>query len=310
MNIIRLIAFLCVMFLSFTAEAEAQLKHYDIIQKNLTDNNYKEPVYRFTLHDGIYDDQFDLALYGNPDDFPFSSLHQGSVFYQIFSDLLEDEHISIWIYCTKKSHKELVSFFEHGQNDVEGLFGEYFENIPYSANKFLYPSFAENKIHLITAKGKTLDILKKEDLKKYKGVYSKQERLSSFVQKDIKKLGIKERENFADAYEDLLTGKIDFVVGSYYKSQIELYKLGLRNFVNLSRTPVWTIPMFIRLNPKTIQHQRIKYIQQYLKSDTYKQNRDKALENMLATYRENTKGIVPPTYTGSFQTEINANQNK
>ncbi len=308
MNIIRLIAFLGVMFLSFTAEA--QLKHYDIIQKGLSEKGYNEPIYRFTLHDGIYDDQFDIALYGDPDDFPFSSLHQGSVFYQIFSDLMEEEHISMWIYCTKGDHKELVSLYEHGQSEITGLFGEYFENIPYSANKFLYPAFAENKVHLITAKGKTLDILKKEDLKKYKGVYSKQERLSSFVKKDIKKLGIEERENFADAYEDLLTGKIDFVVGSYYKSQIELYKLGLRNFVTLSRTPVWTMPMFMRLNPKTISHPRIKYLKKYLKSEAYKQKRDKALEDMLQIYKENTRGIVPPTYTGSFQSEINTNQNK
>ena len=42
----------------------------------------------------------------------------------------------------------------------------------------------------------------------------------------------------------------------------------------------------------------------------YKQKRDKALEDMLQIYKENTRGIVPPTYTGSFQSEINTNQNK
>ena len=316
MNIIRLASFFSIIFFSFLVQANEHTsltprkKHYYIEQKKLSEKGYKEPIYKYTLHDYVYKDQYDIVLYSDPNDFPYSSFHQGTVFYQVFSELLEDEHISIWIYSTKKNYENLVSLFEHGQNDVQGLMGVYFENIPYSVNKFLYPSFAEKKIHLITAKGKTLDVLKKEDLKKYKGVYSKQERLSSFVQKDIKKLGIEARENFADAYEDLLTGKVDFVVGSYYLSQIELYKLGLRNFVNLSRTPVWTIPMFIRLNPKTMKHPRIKYLQQYLKSDSYKQYRDKALEDMLAIYRENTRGVVPPTYTGLFQTEINTNQNK
>ena len=181
------------------------------------------------------------------------------------------------------------------------MFGVYFENIPYSKNEYFYPSFAENKIHLITSNHKKLDVRTKQDLKKYKGLYTKQDNLSSFVIKDMKNLGIQERNSFEEMYEELVTGKVDFVVASFYKSQIELYRLGLRNYVQLSRTPIWTIPMFMRFTPKMMSHPRMEYLKKYLKSSEYKQKRDKALDDMLLMYKENTKGIVPPTYMNTYQ---------
>ncbi|MBR5599369.1 MAG: hypothetical protein IKW39_04935 [Alphaproteobacteria bacterium] len=308
MNIIKILPVIVALF--FGVKANAQTDFYEIVQKDLGEKGFYEPVYKQKLHYDIFDDQFNIELYAETDDFPFSSLTQGSVFYKIFSDLMEKEHIALWILCAKKDYNDLVSNFEHGKNDIAGLFGQHFENIPYSVNKYFYPSFAENKIHLVTVKGKTLDITQKSDLKNYKGIYTKEDKLSSFVIKDFKKLGLKEADTFEEMYEELLTGRVDFAVASYYKGQIKLYQQGIRNHVNLSRTPVWTVPLFFRLKPEFMNHPRMVYLKKYIQSSEYKQKRDEVLEDMLATYRENTKGIVPPTYMNSFQSMINTNQNK
>ena len=131
-----------------------------------------------------------------------------------------------------------------------------------------------------------------------------QDKVSQKIEKDFTRYNISSIETYDKAFEELLTGRVDFVVASYYKSQIFLYEKGLRKYVNYSVNPLWKMPLFIKLSPKAISHSRIVYLKNYIKSQKYKTKRDEALEEMLNFYKENTKGVVPPTYIQTMQTQI------
>ena len=151
-------------------------------------------------------------------------------------------------------------------------------------------------MYFITPADKEIDVNVKEDLSKYKGIYVKEDTFSDFVLKDFSKLNIKEVKTWDEAFEKLMTFEVDYMVASYYPSQIKLYKAGLRKYVKFSIDPVWKMPMFIRLSASVIEHPRIVRLKKYLRSDDYKKLRDKTLNNLLELYKENTKGVIPPQY--------------
>ncbi len=298
MNIIKV---LCLFFVSCFLFSSKNAISFEIQQKKIKNAEFKEPIYRHGIQDNIFRDQFVLELFADGDNFPFSSNEQGSVFYKVFEQLFDKEHIGIKLNYFTKGYENGFKEFETGENDIDGIFATYFEDSKYSKNKFIYPSFAENKIHIITSVGKSINAPTKNDLKTYKGVYAKDDFIPNFVLKDLSKLGVVEKNNYSEAFEALLTGKADYVVASFYKSQIFLYKQGLRNYVKYSIDAVWKVPLFFKLNPKKTSTSRLNELKKYIKSAEYKQIRDEALSEVLRIYEENTKGIVPPTYVKSVE---------
>ena len=268
--------------------------------KEVKEEGFVEPIYVRINNETISRDQYTIKLIANPNNFPFSSEKQGSVFTDIFKDLFEKERILIVINDYNKKYENLVGDFERSDfrqlEDNQGLFGVYFKEYKYSKNMFLYPLFMENEVYFITPADKEIDVNVKEDLSKYKGIYVKEDTFSDFVLKDFSKLNIKEVKTWDEAFEKLMTFEVDYMVASYYPSQIKLYKAGLRKYVKFSIDPVWKMPMFIRLSASVIEHPRIVRLKKYLRSDDYKKLRDKTLNNLLELYKENTKGVIPPQY--------------
>ena len=260
------------------------------------ENGYSEPQYTGSAHRYDWRDRFDIELLANPNIFPWSSSRLGSVFEKKFSDLAVKEHIVIILKYPLRDYAQMIDNFEKNIGEIQGVFASYYENIPYSKNQYIYPSFFENNIHIITPLQTTISLKTKEELKNYKGVYVSQDYFSSFVLKDFAKLGIEKVKDFPEAYKKLLTGEIDYVVASYYPSQIELYKLGIHDYVAYSTNPIWKIPMFFRVTPEVANHPRIAYLKKYLKSASYAKAKEEGMNELLQIYKENTRGIVPPTY--------------
>ena len=238
------------------------------------------------------------------DHFPFCSSEQGSVFTKIFESAPEKTGTYISIYCDDKNYKNTVTDFERGKtNDPNALFGVYYEEVPYSKNQFIYPAFFTNNVHLIYSSQNKLNVSKKADLKNYKGVRVSTDRVSKTVAKEFESLNIKEVDNFSKAFEELLTGTADYLVAGYYTSLVEVYKFGIRDYVTYSKNPVWKMPMFIKVDPKVKKDERIKEFEKYLKTQAYAEKREDALRELIEMYKENTRGIVPPTYISSKTSE-------
>ena len=270
---------------------------------------YNQPYYHFDDAQYGWKDRYNIVALVNPNNFPVSSYEQGSVFTKIFDDLAKKEHIVISFYYPRDYQTSIENFEKKIVDSFSGantVFGVYYENIPYSKNEYIYPTFFENQIHIITAAQKKANMNNKEDLKNYKGVYAATDNFSSFILKEFANLGIKQVKDFPEAYKALLSGEADYIAGSYYPGIIEAYKLGIRDYVVFSKDAVWKIPMFIRAFPEVARHPRIAYLKRYFKSQRYKKIRDEALQELVDIYKENTKGIVPPTYIKIATPEISS----
>lgn len=243
-----------------------------------------------------------IAAIAKPDNFPLSSIEQGSVFNKIFLDMEDAINIQISFKYSKDEYQEYVENFERGNqaflDDIRARFAVPYEEYPYSKNSYIYPAFFENRIHLMMSTDNKLSFHGKEALKNYKGVYVKTDNFPKYILKDFNYLGIEECANYDEALEKLLTGKIDYIAASYYTGIIEAYKKGVRNFVAYSKDPVWKISLFLRALPQLMQNKKLNDLKKYLKSERYKKVRDEAFVELIKIYEKNTQGILPPKYIG------------
>ena len=241
------------------------------------------------------------------DNFPVSSFEQGSIFNKIFEDLKDEYGIRIIIQSLQEGFKEQALYIERGgqiksQWDTSGhhinaIFGAPYKEHIYSRNKEIYPAFFVNNVHIITSPQTKLELNERNDLKKYKGIYIKKDRIADNILNDFSNLGINEVESYAEAYKQLLTGEVDFIAASYYPSLLELYKSGIRDYVTYSKNPVWKMPLFIRVRPEVLRNKHVEELSTYLRSSQYKKIVKEAFDELVEIYRRNTEGIVPPTYT-------------
>lgn len=292
----QIVALLIIFFYSFNVSA-ATIKMF-----GKEENGFNQPRYIQDLISGK--EYLDIYCIAKDNHFPFSSKEQGSIFYKIFEELADKGNIAFH-YSYPKDFPKKVEEFERGipLEGINAYCNAYYEQLPYSKNEYIYPAFFENKIYVITSIQNKLDLTTKESLKNYRGVRSKTDQISSFIAKEFSNLKIKDIDNYAKAYEELLTGKADYMVASYYPSLIEAYKLGIRNYIIYSANSVWKIPMFIRVHPKLKNNSRIKAMEKYLKSSRYKQKKDAVFEELVEIYKNNTQGIVPPTYINIGQND-------
>ena len=254
--------------------------------------------------------KFRINAIAHSDNFPISSSLQGTILSDAIDDLAENYDILINLVHFEDEYDAKIDEFEknikkEGVNHglLTGSFGVAYDSHLYSKNKYIFPAFFEDNLHLITQVGSSIEIKTTKDLSKHKGVYVKKGQKSSKIIKDLSKMNIAPVETYSKAFELLLTGKVDYIIGSYYSSQIEAYRLGVRNFLVYSKTAIWKNPLFIRVAPDIYSENYIKIIKNYFGSKKYKDNRDASLKRVLEIYRENTQGVVPPMYTNKENSE-------
>jgi len=259
---------------------------------------FKQP--RYTLKDEnsrTNIDFMEIRALAREDNFPYSSQDQGSVFYKIFKDILAKGYTKINLDFEPNKYDKAAINFERGKDKTyNALFGVYYQELPLYQNKYVYPAIAFNNVHLIMPSYKIVAVKSKSGLKEYKGVHASTDKVSDIVAKEFKQLNIKDVEDFPTAFDELLTGKADYMVASYYPSLIEAYKLGIKRYITFSRTPVWRMPIFLRVTPDMMKKSQMERLRSYLKSSDYKKARDAAFKEVIEIYQKNTAGVVPPTY--------------
>ena len=281
-----------------------------IIMEGKQKYGYDQPRYYISEENGLEKTTLVIEALAPDNNFPFSSAWQGSIFYKIFDDIEEKTQVRVRIQNSSNYEKQ-AAVYERGEDrEHNALWATYYKEYPYSNNKYLYPAFFLNNMHIIFSATNKLNIEKKEDLLKYKGVHVSSEMVSELVKKEMASLKIKEVESFQEAFEEILTGRADYIVAGYYQSLIESYKLGIRDYIVYSKNPLWKMPMFFRITPRLSRRPQMENFSNYLKSRKYREKRDKAFEELVEIYRKSTQGVVPPTYINSVAVENNTVENK
>ncbi len=260
---------------------------------------FEQPRYALKERGGtVYDAKTIRALASN-EAFPFSSIEQGSVFVSVLNTMAKKARVYLKLVYEEEFYKEERAAFERGGNYVNALFGVPKEYYPYSKNEYIYPAFFENKLHVVTVRDGGVVINTKDDLLKYKGVYIEKDNLSSFIVKELSNYNMTLVKDYNEAFQMIFTRKADYIVAGFYPSQIEAYKLGLRDFVSYSKEAIWKNPLFIRIHYNLLNNPEIEYLKRYLRTDEFKNARDLALDEVLEIYKKNTQGVIPPMYIGN-----------
>ena len=288
---------LAVLFVCFNINANEDGSFVKMYGKNKY--GFDQPMYIFNEQTGTIHGAKEINVLANHDTFPFSSIEQGTAFAPVISTMAKKTRVYLKLLYNEEHYKEEVTAFERGSDFRDALFGVPKEYYPYSKNEYIYPAFFENKLHVITIRGSDVVINTKEDLSKYKGIYVEKDNLSSFIVKDFSNYKMNKVKDYSVAFEMLFTKQADYIVAGYYPSQIEAYKLGVRDYVSYSKEAIWKNPLFLRMNVKMLNNPMTEKLKRYLKTEEFKQERDKSLEEVLKIYKENTQGVIPPMYIGN-----------
>ena len=291
------LSLLTVLFLSLNANANENENIITMYGKEKY--GFEQPKYILSDKGGTIHQAKPINALANHDAFPFSSSEQGSVFASVIDTIAKKTRVYIKLIYEDEYYNDEVKAFERGANYINALFGVPKEYYPYSKNEYIYPAFFENKLHVITIKGAGVVINTKEDLLKYKGIFVEKDNLSNFVVKDFTNYKMVSVKDYSNAFEMLFTKKADYVVAGFYPSQIEAYKLGVREFVAYSKEAIWKNPLFIRLHYNLLNNPELDRLKRYLKTEEFKNARDAALDDVLEIYKKNTQGVIPPMYIGN-----------
>ena len=257
-----------------------------------------------TQNSTVKSSRLKIIALADSENFPISSFEQGSVFLKIFDNIESRLGIKIELLYSHSKYFNLVQTFERGKKEnFNALWGVYYQELPYSRNQYIYPAIMTNNIHMITSAQKTLDIKKKEDLKNYKGIRVQTDKISNIVSKEFASLNLKIAGNFDEAYEELLTGKADYLLANYYPSLLAAYSLGIKKYLAYSKEPLWRMPVFLRCHESIKKSPAVKLLAEYMNSIAFRQLKEEAFQELINIYKTNSEGVVPPTYIRYIQEE-------
>lgn len=185
---------------------------------------------------------------------------------------------------------------------VNALLGMYHDTKTYSGLEYMYPAVIDNPVHIVMPPSKIASVTSVEDLKKLKGIYNKNEYFSDFVLSHFKDLGLEEVSSSQEAFEKLITGQKDYLLGSYYYNYGEVVRLGLKSYLSFSKTALWNMPVFIGLSKSSMNHAQIsKNFKDFMLKEDYKDLLAQRLKQMMNDYEKRYQGTVPPKFVRTDQ---------
>jgi len=117
---------------------------------------------------------------------------------------------------------------------------------------FVQPAFIFDPVVVFVAKDKTFDFKGQDDLIGKKGATNKGESYGTKLDTFIKdKLDVTRTDGIDDALQDLVAGKVDYVIAGYYPGDATLSVLGIEDKVEALEPALLSAEMFIAFSQKS-----------------------------------------------------------
>lgn len=198
-------------------------------------------------------------------------------------------------YVLKKNYDDAVTDVRRGK--IEILLGMYYGTRRYSGLEYIFPAVLNNPVYIIMRPENIDKVSKPEDLKNLRGLYIAQEYFSDYMRDNFKNYNIKPIKTALEAYEKLFTGEADYIAGGYYYNYAEICRLGLRDYVSFSKTPLWNMPLFIGVSKASRQHAKIgKLLKQFAADEKFQQSINDTLKELIYRVEVESQGVVPPMF--------------
>lgn len=236
-----------------------------------------------------------------PDYFPFSHVLENYKFPKlktVFDESLENfaKHGNYEIErIAETDYNKSVHNVRRGNIDL--LLGIYYSTQQYSGLDYLFPAVMHNPIHVAMLPANIQKVNNLDDLKKLKGIYAQNEHFSDYMLNNFKNLNITPVATSYDAYEQLFTGKADFIVGSYYYNYAYVLDIGLKDYVSFSKKSLWNMPLFLGLSKASKISGKLKTtLNDYIVSDEFITTVEQSLHNIMREREKDSLGRVPPKF--------------
>ena len=198
-------------------------------------------------------------------------------------------------YVLKKNYDDAVTDVRRGK--IEILLGMYYGTRQYSGLEYIFPAVLNNPVYIIMRPENIDKVSKPEDLKNLRGLYIAQEYFSDYMRDNFKNYNIKPIKTALEAYEKLFTGEADYIAGGYYYNYAEICRLGLRDYVSFSKTPLWNMPLFIGVSKASKKHVQIgKFLKKYVADEKFQQSINDTLKELIYQVEVESQGVVPPMF--------------
>lgn len=239
-----------------------------------------------------------------PDYFPFGyqktdnadgSDLVGSVFRDVITELKPQNDEPRFSYMYFETLPEAVVNMKTGKAHV--FLGAFYATSSFDDFDFVFPAILNNPVHLMMLPNRISEVKTVEDLKGLKGAYVKTEMFSTYMLNVFEDLSLTPVENTDEAYEKLLVGDIDFILGSFYYQYIKVLETGLKGYISFSSRPLWNMPMFIALSKKIENRKSVsEFFRRMILQEVFKEKLLARIKQTIEDKEQEFLGAVPPMY--------------
>lgn len=190
--------------------------------------------------------------------------------------------------------------------DYHVFIGTYTDTKLFSGMEPLYPAVISNPVHLITLPETQEKIKTYADLKNLRGIASKTEYYSDFVLRKFKELNISYVDTPYEAYEKIITGQADYMMGGLYYNKIVTSQYGVSDFLAYSKKPLFKIPIFISLSKSTpVLSEYMRVLKEEVSKPEFATEVKNEIIRIVEEEISKNEGTVPP----SFASHLNKSDN-
>ena len=190
---------------------------------------------------------------------------------------------------------EALSDVKIGKIDI--FLGVYYGSKAYDGIEVVFPAAINNPVHVMMLPSRIGTIQKPKDLTALKGVYHRQEYFSDFVVQNFAKMNMQAVDTADEAFELLVTGQADYMLGSYYFNYAKVLEAGLKDYISFSKKPLWKMPLFIGVSKNFARTSTlVKQLARILNNPSFQTKVKEDLKEMMKSVEEKYSGVVPPAY--------------
>jgi polar amino acid transport system substrate-binding protein len=132
------------------------------------------------------------------------------------------------------------------------IFGIYYNDERAQYLDYVQPAFMYDDVAIFVAKGKAFPFTGQDDLIGKKGVTNEGESYGTAFDAFIKdKLDVARTAGIDDAFQDLLSGKANYLIAGYYPGLAEAAKAGLKDQIEVLDQALVTAEMFVAFSKKS-----------------------------------------------------------
>lgn len=236
------------------------------------------------------------------DYFPFGYLGKDSRGNRALMSVIKDAYLELF-----PEEKDIDSFkyyptiseamFDMTDGKVNVYIGAFYSTSDFNDLDFVFPAILNNPIHLMMVPSKISKVKQVDDLKSLKGIYASNEHFSDYMLKTFSDLNMKGVKDVDEAYESLMTGEADYILGSYYYHYAQIVERGLKSHIAFSSKPLWNMPMFIAISKNINDRKAIHdYFRGLVSTDAFKNKILEKIKQALEQKEQESIGVVPPMY--------------